>query len=80
MIVHTNNVQRQIKHAAQSIKFDKPIGPHTLRHSFATRLLETGVPIHQVKELMGHKSIETIMIYVHTIEQSGHTITSPLDT
>jgi len=74
------NVQRQIKYAAESIKLDQPIGPHTLRHSFATRLLETGVPIHQVKELMGHKSIETTMIYLHTGEQSGHTITSPLDT
>jgi len=74
------NVQRQIKHAAESIQFDKPISPHALRHSFATRLLETGVPIHQVKELMGHKSIETTQIYLHTIEQSGHTITSPLDT
>ncbi|HET7090911.1 MAG TPA: integron integrase [Anaerolineae bacterium] len=76
------NVQRQIKRAAHTLGLDKraPIGPHTLRHSFATRLVEKKAPIHEVKELMGHASIETTMIYLRAAEHSGHTVVSPLDT
>ncbi len=76
------NVQRQIKRAAHTLGLNArtPIGPHTLRHSFATRLVEKKVPIHEIKELMGHASIETTMIYVHAVEHSGHTVISPLDT
>jgi site-specific recombinase XerD len=51
-----------------------------VRHSFATRLVEKKVPIHEIKERMGRAAIATTMIYLHAVKHGGHTIVSPLDT
>ncbi len=58
---------------------DKRITCQTLRHSFATHLLERGYNVRTVQELLGHKDVETTMVYTSILEQSGLTIRSPLD-
>ena len=52
---------------------------HTLRHSFATHLLDQGVDIHSIKELLGHTKLETTMIYLHLQQSKRATLVSPLD-
>jgi integrase/recombinase XerD len=52
---------------------------HTLRHSFATHLLDMGVDIHSIKELLGHTKLETTMIYLHLQQSKRATLVSPLD-
>jgi site-specific recombinase XerD len=69
-----------VKRAVERTGLTKRITPHAFRHSFATRLLETGHNIRQVQELMGHKDIRTTMIYLHVMESGTTNVRSPLDT
>jgi len=72
-------VQRRLKRAAKSAGINKKVTCHTLRHSFATHLLQNGYDIRTVQELLGHKNLKTTMIYTHVINKGGNYIKSPVD-
>lgn len=77
--VHEKTIQRHVKDAAHRAGIDKPAHPHTLRHSFATHLLEAGYDIRTVQELLGHSDVATTMIYTHVLNKGGRGVVSPLD-
>lgn len=71
--------QRAIHSAARSARLAKRVSSHTLRHCFATHLLEDGYDIRTVQELLGHKDVNTTMIYTHVLTKGGRGVRSPLD-
>ena len=77
--VDDKRVQRAVKRAAERAQICKPVSPHTLRHSFATHLLEGGYDIRTIQELLGHADVATTMIYTHVLNKGGRGVTSPLD-
>jgi len=76
---HETGLQKAVATAAKKAGINKRVSPHTLRHSFATHMLEAGKDIRRVQELLGHANVRTTMIYTHVMSTNFKTLGSPLD-
>ena len=77
--LHESVLQRAVKEAVRKVGLTKPVSCHTLRHSFATHLLEDGYDIRTIQELLGHRDVSTTMIYTHVLNRGGKGVYSPID-
>ena len=77
--VHASAMQRAFRAAVRSSGVTRRVTCHTLRHSFATTLLQDGVDIRTIQKLLGHRDVSTTMIYTHVVRRRLHAVVSPLD-
>jgi len=77
--ISESSLQKAVREAARRAGINKRVTCHTLRHSFATHLLQNGYDIRTVQELLGHKDVRTTMIYTHVLQRGGLAVRSPLD-
>ena len=77
--ISARNVQDIVKNASKRAGIHKKVSPHTLRHCFATHLLESGVDIRKIQELLGHSNLQTTQIYTRVSKEELKKVKSPLD-